>query len=85
MSKSQLLTITFNRYIDLNHQYLFYYSVVKYPLIVCPSTLKSAEKEILRNLMAKIGGEVSRDWSENCSHLCMNSVTVTEKVNYTCL
>ncbi|XP_027847405.2 nibrin [Aphis gossypii] len=56
------------------------WTVVKYPLIVCPSTLKSAEKEILRNLMAKIGGEVSRDWSENCSHLCMNSVTVTEKV-----
>lgn len=56
------------------------WTVVKYPLIVCPSTLKSAEKEILRNLMAKIGGEVSRDWSDKCSHLCMNSVTVTEKV-----
>ncbi|XP_025201439.1 nibrin [Melanaphis sacchari] len=56
------------------------WTVVKYPLIVCPSTLKMADKEILKNLMEKIGGQVSRDWSEKCSHLCMNSVTVTEKV-----
>ncbi|XP_060841916.1 uncharacterized protein LOC132922421 [Rhopalosiphum padi] len=56
------------------------WTVVKYPLIVCPSTLKMADKEILKNLMEKIGGQVSRDWSGKCSHLCMNTITVTEKV-----
>ena len=83
VSKSQLLTTTYKKYIK---QYkpliLIFNSVVKYPLIACPSTLRTADKEILKNVMTKIGGQVSRDWSEQCSHLCMNSVTVTEKVNW---
>lgn len=49
--------------------------------MACPSTLRTAEKEALKHLMTTIGGRVSRDWSIECSHLCMNSVTVTEKVN----
>jgi len=55
---------------------------VEYPFFVCPSTLKTADKEILKNQMTTIGGRLSREWTEQCSHLCMNSVTVTEKVNY---
>jgi len=64
------------------HQYLFYYSVEEYPLVVCPSTLRSIEKDMLTHLLTKLGGRVAPYWSEECSHLCMNSVTVTEKVNY---
>ncbi|KAL4120479.1 hypothetical protein QTP88_013165 [Uroleucon formosanum] len=56
------------------------WTVEKYPLMACPSTLRTAEKEALKHLMTTIGGRVSRDWSIECSHLCMNSVTVTEKV-----
>lgn len=41
-----------------------------------------ADKDILKNSLSKIGAQVTREWSEQCTHLCMNSVTVTEKVNY---
>jgi len=53
--------------------------------MACPSTLRTAEKEALKLLMTTIGKQVSRDWSVECTHLCMNSVTVTEKVNLLCL
>lgn len=66
------------------HQYLFYYSVEEYTLVVCPSTLKTYEKDELKNMITSFGGRVERNWSEECTHLCMNSVTVTEKVNYAC-
>lgn len=42
--------------------------------------MKVAEKDILKKSVTKIGGKVSRDWSDQCTHLCMNSITVTEKV-----
>lgn len=66
-----------------NNLNLFYFSrVVKYSIVACPSTLKMADKDILKNSLSKIGAQVIREWSEQCTHLCMNSVTVTEKVNY---
>jgi len=54
-----------------------------YPIVACPSTLKMTDKEILKNSMIKLGGKVTREWSEQCTHLCMNTITVTEKVNCT--
>lgn len=56
--------------------------MVKYPIVVCPSTLKVADKDILRKTLAKIEGQITCDWSKQCTHLCMNSIIVTEKVNY---
>lgn len=48
--------------------------------MACPSTLKMVDKEILKKSLKEIGGQVSREWSENCTHLCMSSVIITEKV-----
>lgn len=53
--------------------------------MACPSTLKMVDKEILKKSLKEVGGQVSRDWSEDCTHLCMSSVTVTEKVPSLCL
>lgn len=56
------------------------WTVEEYTLVVCPSTLKTYEKDELKNMITSFGGRVERNWSEECTHLCMNSVTVTEKV-----
>ncbi|VVC39420.1 Hypothetical protein CINCED_3A021705 [Cinara cedri] len=60
--------------------YVSTWTVVKYHFVACPSTLKMVDKEILKKSLKEVGGQVSRDWSEDCTHLCMSSVTVTEKV-----
>lgn len=65
-----------------NYIFFFFYRVVKYSIVACPSTLKMADKDLLKKSLEEIGGHVIREWSELCTHLCMNSVTVTEKVNY---
>jgi len=67
--------------IIFNLKKVFYYSVEKYTLVVCPSTLGTLEKRKLTDMIESFGGQISRNWSEECTHLCMNSVTVTEKVN----
>lgn len=54
---------------------------MKYPIVVCPSTLRMADKEILKTSVLVFGGQVTRDWSDQCTHLCMRTITVTEKVN----
>jgi len=40
-----------------------------------------ADKDVLKKMLTKIHGQVTRDWTEQSTHLCMNSITVTEKVN----
>lgn len=53
---------------------------MEYPIVICPSTLKNADKEILKNYVIKLGGQVTNNWTDQCTHLCMNSITITEKV-----
>ncbi|XP_050431939.1 nibrin [Adelges cooleyi] len=55
------------------------WTVAKYQIITCPSTLNRADKETLKDLVTKLGGQISTEWSENCTHLCMNSISITEK------
>lgn len=40
-----------------------------------------ADKEILKRTVSVFGGQVTRDWSDQCTHLCMQTITITEKVN----
>lgn len=35
---------------------------------------------MLKKTLTKLKGKVIRNWSEECTHLCMNAITVTEKV-----
>lgn len=60
---------------------LFYFSVKKYPIVVCPSSINRSDKENLANVITKIGGKITKEWSEECTHLCMNTISVTEKVS----
>lgn len=46
------------------------------------STLKKPDKIILDKTLKKSKGiNIQRDFEENTTHLCMNSITITEKVN----
>lgn len=54
--------------------------MTEYPFLVCLSTLKKADKEILMEALNPIGGKITREWTDQCTHLCMNSIIVTEKV-----
>ncbi|XP_050537629.1 nibrin [Daktulosphaira vitifoliae] len=53
--------------------------VKEFQVIVCPSTLTKPDKDNLKKLMTKLGGIMVREWSDECVHLCMNSITITEK------
>uniref|UniRef100_A0A2S2PZZ5 Nibrin n=1 Tax=Sipha flava TaxID=143950 RepID=A0A2S2PZZ5_9HEMI len=57
-----------------------FWIVTEYPFLVCPSTLRRNDKEILKNALNPIGGEITHEWTNQCTHLCMNSIIVTEKV-----
>lgn len=59
---------------------MFYNSVQKYDLVVCPSSMNNVNKQSLNNMVTKIGGKIIKEWSEQCTHLCMVAITVTEKV-----
>lgn len=50
------------------------------PLVVCPSTLNSAEKSQLKGIVQALNGQLVSDWQENTTHLTMNKITLTVKV-----
>lgn len=55
--------------------------VVSYepPFVVTSSCLLSSEKATLKNALAKLGGRLTSDWTESCTHLVMNSIRLTVK------
>lgn len=40
-----------------------------------------ADKEILKKSVMTFGGQVTNNWTDQCTHLCMNFITITEKVS----
>lgn len=49
---------------------------------VCMSTLKKPDKIMLDKTLKKSKGiNLQRDFGKDTTHLCMNSITITEKVN----
>ncbi|KAJ1192964.1 hypothetical protein NDU88_002270 [Pleurodeles waltl] len=49
------------------------------PLITCSSCLDGPEKSALNQALLQLGGHVVNNWTEECTHLVMNSVKVTIK------
>ncbi|XP_062522487.1 nibrin-like [Corticium candelabrum] len=49
-------------------------------LVFCCSGMLVEEKRALKPIVNKLGGRISNDWTSDCTHLVMNSITVTIKV-----
>ncbi|XP_078543188.1 nibrin [Lissotriton helveticus] len=49
------------------------------PLITCSSCLEGPGKSSLNHALLQLGGHVVNNWTEECTHLVMNSVKVTIK------
>ncbi|XP_053101912.1 nibrin isoform X2 [Hemicordylus capensis] len=49
------------------------------PLVVCSSCLDVSRKSVLNQNILQLGGRVTNEWEEVCTHLAMTSVKVTVK------
>lgn len=50
------------------------------PIKICTSTIPREQIATMRQFIAQLNGEIVDVWSETCTHLTMNTVTVTMKV-----
>ncbi|XP_053996565.1 uncharacterized protein LOC128886053 [Hylaeus anthracinus] len=58
------------------------FTLVYVPIITVVSTLNDHDKEALQNLIDKIDGMISTDWTSACTHLTVSKATLTEKVTW---
>ncbi|XP_064472747.1 nibrin-like [Ornithodoros turicata] len=49
------------------------------PLVVTSSCLRPDRKKLLKDNLAKLGGRLLQEWTPRCTHLVMDSVTLTIK------
>lgn len=63
-------------------QWSFHYSVQESQIVVTTSMLSEQEKRKLRSVLTPMKGVLVSDWSESCTHLTMNGVKITIKVEF---
>lgn len=58
----------------------FFPSLVFLKPVVCSSCLDNGDKASLSSALQSLGGKLVNSWTQDCTHLVMNTVKVTIKV-----